>query len=134
MMEDKQILEKVDIERWRLNAGTVSYEMQNNLFMYGSILHKNIAAVHAAIDVENKVVDYKIYCPQSLLKTIALFQELRTKKSLWSLWRLSRLLKKEGNLDFEVMLNNYVGTLCGAPWKAKLELLHESLYSETEEG
>ncbi len=127
-MKDEAISEKVVLERWRLDNNLVSQEMQNNLFLYGSIIHKDVEAVDMAIVVERKEVQYKAFFPRKILKKINTFNKLRGTKSLWGMWRLARLLKAQGNLDLQYILNKFVKDLCGPKWSATLTIHPESEY------
>lgn len=121
-MDANELAKYVDQERWLLNSGLASDGAKNQLFMYGSIVHKDVRAVELSLDFENKLVSYQIYVDRKLLKKHKKYMELSTKKSLWGLWRFRRMLKKEGNLNFRHLLNRFVKTYCGPKWSIDLEV------------
>ncbi len=128
--EKTSVEEMIVLERWRLESGLVSQDLQNNLFMYGSIIHRDVIALEMDIIIEKKEIKYKVYCPKKVLKKVDTFNKLRGTTSLFGLWRLRRLLKKEGNLDLPKILNNFVKDLCGPKWSASLTLLPDTDYKD----
>lgn len=115
-MDNKELFEYVDQHRWLLNNGLVSDNVKNQLFFYGSIVHKDVKAVDLKIKPENKTIEYTIFVDGSLSKKIDKYKKLSTSKSLFDMWRFKRLLKKEGSLDFQRMLSNFVSDFCGPKW------------------
>lgn len=120
----------VDHHRWLLNHGVANDMIKNQLFMYGSLVHKEIQAVDLALDVDKKNVTYKVYAKPSLIEKINKFNVLRTKNSIISLFFLNRLIKKEGNLDFNMVINRFISDYCGKGWTASIEVLDINSYSE----
>ncbi len=134
---ENQVSSLLDHHRWLLNMGVMPDIVKNNLFMYGSLVHKGILAVDLDIDPASKHLTYKLYVDKALLKRIDRFNKLRQSNSLFSLWRLKRLLLKEGNLDFKFLLNNFIKDYCGPTWNVSLELIDYTHYKErdhAEEG
>lgn len=127
-MDEKALAEYIDNQRWLMNNGLLNDAIKNQLFMYGSIVHKEVQAVELAIDVEKKLVSYKIYITPSLLKKVNKYKELSTSKSLFGLWRFKRLLQKEGNLNFSNILNRFVKDFCGPKWITEVEILNSDEY------
>lgn len=122
-MDSKGMAEYLDQERWLMNNGLMTDSAKNQLFFCGSIVHKDVQAVEADINPEMKVVSYQIFVPVALLDKISKYKELSTKKDLLSLWRFRRLLKKEGNLNFNGILTKFVKDYCGSKWVVKTEIL-----------
>ena len=129
-MKDNDLSHFIDSSRFLLNSGLVPDSAKNNLFFYGSIVHKEVSAVDLKIDAEKKLVEYQIYVPARLLKKINKFHKLSGTKSLFGLWRLKNLLKKEGNLDFSELLNGFVKDFCGYKWHATVEVIDVALYKD----
>lgn len=129
-MDNAKLTEFIDHNRWLLNNGMISDATKNHLFMYGSILHKEVLAVELAVDAAKKLVLYQVFVPPTLLKKYKDFQQLRLSKGILSLWRLRRLLKKNGNLDFSSMINNFVKDYCGNGWSAEVSVLSYSGYMD----
>lgn len=129
-MESKEIAELMDQQRWLLNNGLVSDNVKNQLFFYGSIVHKNVQAVELDINPEKKLVAYKIYVDKSLLKDIALYGKLSKSTSLFGMWRFKRLLKREGALDFQLLLSKFVRDFCGPTWNVSAEVVDFNTYIE----
>jgi len=129
-MNEEKITEIMDHIRWTLNNGIVTDIVKNNLYMYGSLAHKDVKALEVAIDPSTKIVDYVIYGPESMLDTVTRYYSMRDKTGLFNLWRLRRLLKKQGNLDIDRILNGFVKDLCGPGWRATYKLKNISEYVE----
>ena len=141
-MEDSSIddndinnIEKlVDHCRWMLNNGIMNDMIKNQLFMYGSIVHKQVSALDLSIDMEKKCVNYEIYVSQKIISKIEKFNKLREDSSIFGLWRFKRFLRKEGNLDFQNILNSFVGDYCGSTWSATVSVINFSNYTEGYDG
>jgi hypothetical protein len=129
-MNEEKITEIMDHIRWTLNNGIVTDIVKNNLYMYGSLAHKDVKALEVAIDPSTKTVDYKIYGPKSMLDVITRYYSMRDRNGIFDLWRLKRLLKKQGNLDIDRILNAFVKDLCGPGWRATYQLKNISEYVE----
>jgi|ERR1051325_5384254 hypothetical protein len=130
-MDTNELAEYVDQQRWLLNNGLVPDSVKNQLFFYGSVVHKDVQAVEVAIHPEAKTVEYKIYFNKDMLAKIAKYHELSAATSLFGMWRFKRLLQKEGSLDFQSMLRKFVGDFCGPKWTTKVELSSFDVYVDT---
>jgi hypothetical protein len=130
-METSEIEKNLDSDRWLLNNGLVSDNVKNQLFFCGSIVHKDVQAVELKIRPETRLVDYIIYIPPGLIKKIAKYNQLSVAKSVFGMWRFKRLLKKEGCLDFQKVLNSFVIDYCGPKWAAKASILSSDLYVDS---
>ncbi len=118
-------LDKVlDTQRWLMNNGFLNDMVKDQLYMYGAIVHRNIEAVELDADVKptSRVVNYRLYISTSLLSKHKNFLELRDKESLWSLWKFRKILRKEGNLDFNKLISNFVNDFLGPSWESKVEV------------
>lgn len=138
-MNNTEIAQSMDSDRWLLNNGLVSDNVKNQLFFCGSIVHKEVQAVELKIRPETKLVDYIVYVTPELLKKIAKYNKLSTSKSLFGMWRFKRLLKKEGCLDLQKVLNSFVTDYCGPKWIAKASIISfdsyvDSIEAENEDG
>lgn len=124
--------EYVDQRRWLLNNGLITDDIKNQLFLCGSVVHKEVQAVELTLDVmsEQKVVHYTIYVEPGLLKKIAQYEVLSKSTSLFGMWRFKRLLKKEGALDFQQILNKFVKDYCGPKWSATVKTVDFNSYVE----
>lgn len=122
--------EYVDQRRWLLNNGLVTDDVKNQLFFCGSIVHRDVQAIELKIDSEDKHVYYKIYVDRDLLNKIEKYHDLSKSDSLFDMWRFKRLLKKEGSLDFNKVLNNFVKDFCGPKWKVSVDTLDFGTYVE----
>ena len=127
-MENAELAEMIDQERWLLNNGLVSDAVKNQLFFCGSIVHKDVQAVEVAIKPDNRLVEYIIYVTPALMRKIDKYQKLSTSKSLWGMWRFSRLLKREGCLNFTQVLSSFVADFCGSKWTATAAVLNFDTY------
>ena len=130
-MDAKDLAKYIDHERWLLNSGLASDGAKNQLFLYGSIVHKDVRAVELNLNFENKLVSYIIYVDSDLIKKHNKYMTLSTSKSLWGLWRFRRLLKKEGNLNFRHLLERFVKTYCGPKWSIDLTVMDYSNYVDS---
>jgi hypothetical protein len=138
-MEKTNVTEIMDSDRWLLNNGLVSDNVKNQLFFCGSIVHKDVQAVEVNVTPETRLVDYIIYVSPELVKKIAKYKELSLSKSVFGMWRFKRLLKREGCLDFQKILNSFVADYCGPKWNVKASVLGfdsyvDSLEAENEDG
>ena len=129
-MDAKDLAKYVDHERWLLNSGLASESAKNQLFLYGSIVHKDVQAVELDLNFENKLVDYTIYVDNKLLNKQLKYTRLSASKSLWGLWRFKRMLKKEGNLNFKHLLSRFVKTYCGSKWSVVVSIVDYSTYDD----
>ena len=129
-MENSELVRIIDQERWLLNNGLVSDSVKNQLFFCGSIVHRDVQAVEVKIRPEVKSVDYTIYVGPDLYRKIAKYRVLSTSKSLFGMWRFSRLLKREGCLDFQKVLSSFVTDYCGPKWTAAATILSFDTYVE----
>jgi hypothetical protein len=129
-MEEDSIAELMDQHRWLLNNGLVSDNVKNQLFFYGSIVHRNVQAVELDIHAEDKLVKYKIYVDKALLKDMDLYKELSKSTSLFGMWRFRRLLRKHGSLDFQMLLGKFVKDYCGPMWNATATVVDFDTYIE----
>lgn len=128
--KDVNLEEYVDQRRWLLNNGLVTDDIKNQLFFCGSIVHKEIQAVEVQIEAERKVVEYTIYVDKSLLSKIKKYEVLSKSDSLFGLWRFKRLLKKEGSLDFQQVLDAFVKDFCGPKWQTRVTTVDFNSYIE----
>jgi len=133
-MEKTDVTEIMDSDRWLLNNGLVSDNVKNQLFFCGSIVHKDVQAVEVKVTPEKKLVDYIIYVTPDLLKKIAQYDKLSTSKSVFGMWRFKRLLKREGCLDFQRILNSFVTEYCGPKWTAKASIIGFDSYVDSIEA
>jgi hypothetical protein len=122
--------EYVDQRRWLLNNGLVTDDVKNQLFFCGSIVHKEVQAVEVQIEPEKKIVNYTIYVNKDLLKRIETYNVLSQSDSLFGLWRFKRMLKKEGSLDFQKVLNSFVRDFCGPAWSVNVNTVDFESYVE----
>lgn len=133
-MENKEIAKIMDSDRWLLNNGLISDSVKNQLFFCGSIVHKDVQAVEVHIEPEKKLVQYVLYVGTALEKQIALYNKLSTSKSLFGMWRFKRLLKKEGSLDLQQVLNKFVQDYCGPGWSVQASILNFDTYVDSLEA
>jgi len=133
-MEDTEITKIMDSDRWLINNGLISDSIKNQLFFCGSIVHKNVQAVEVMIKPETKLVDYIIYARSDLIKKIDKYNQLSTSTSLYDMWRFKRLLKKEGCLNFQKVLNSFVADYCGPKWTTKVTILSFDDYVDSIEA
>lgn len=124
------INEHIDHQRWLLEHGFINDLHKDNLFMYGSIVHKDVQAVELDVDVEKKRVSYDVYVDKTLLKKIDAYKKLSHSKSIIGLWRFKRMLKKEGNLNLHHLLSRFVKDYCGPRWSVSLNLKDIESYEE----
>lgn len=117
-------------QRWLLDNGLINDLHKDNLFVYGTIVHKEIQAVQVDIDVEKKQVRYDVYITGGLIKKIALFDRLQNSTGIIALWRLRNLVRNEGNLNFHSVLNKFVKDYCGPKWNADVKVKNIEEYEE----
>lgn len=130
-MDQDNLAEYIDQQRWLMNNGLITDSVKNQLFFCGSIVHKDVQAVEVVVKPEQKLVEYKLYLPNKLLKKVEKYNQLSTATSLFGMWRFKRFLKKEGSLDFRSMLNNFVRDFCGSKWSVSVALADFDVYIDS---
>lgn len=138
-MEKTDVTEIMDSDRWLLNNGLVSDNVKNQLFFCGSIVHKDVQAVEVKVTPEKKLVDYIVYVGPELLAKVAKYNKLSVSKSVFGMWKFKRLLKREGCLDFQTILNSFVKDYCGPKWNVIVNIISfdsyvDSLEANNEDG
>lgn len=98
--------------------------------MSGSIVHRDVQAVELDIVADKKLVNYKIYVNDNLIKAIESYNALSKSTSLFGMWRFKRLLKKHGTLNFQSMLDRLVKDFCGPSWSTSVEVIDFNKYVE----
>lgn len=131
-MESKELAEYLDQQRWLMNSGLIPESLKNQLFFCGTIVHKDVRAVQLDLIPEKKLVEYKIFVPKKIVDKVNKYKMLSTKRSLFGLWRFKRFLKKEGDLNFEAILNRFIKDYCGPKWSVKAQVLDFEMYSDGE--
>ena len=129
-MDTEDLLMYIDHERWLLNNNMISDTAKNTLYLYGALLHTDVRAVELDCDFDKKLVSYQVYVTKKLLKKLKAYSQLSLANNVIELWRLRRLLKKEGNLNFRGMLNRFVKDFCGPRWEACLEIRDAADYHD----
>jgi hypothetical protein len=122
--------DQIDHQRWLIDNGFINDLHKDNLFAYGTLVHKEIQAVEARIDITSKVVDYDLYITSRLSNRLLRFEELSKSNSIMGLWLFKRMLHKEGNLDFSQIINNFVKSYLGSKWSATINLKDIREYEE----
>ena len=130
-MNEAQLQEFLDQQRWLLNNGLVPDSAKNQLFFFGSIVHPDVEGIEVKIRPEDRFVDYTVYVGKPLLAKIAAYKKLSIATSVFGMWRFKRFLKKEGSLDFHGMLNSFVRDFCGPRWNAKVTILDSDVYVDS---
>lgn len=133
-MDNKELSEYLDQQRWLMNNGLIPESVKNQLFFCGSIVHKEVQAVEVRMSPEKRLVDYKIYVPSKLIQKINKYNQLSTSTSIFGMWRFRRLIKKEGNLNFSMILNKFIKDFCGPKWVANVEVVDFENYSDGDIG
>jgi hypothetical protein len=130
-MDLQKLSETIDQQRWLLNNGLITDTVKDQLFFYGSIIHPDVQAVEVKLIIEEKRVDYVVYFTKSTLKKISKYNRLAASTSLFGMWRFKRFLKKEGTLNFQSMLNQFVRDFCGPTWSTKLTIADFDVYIDS---
>jgi hypothetical protein len=112
----------MDHQRWLIENGLFNDLAKDTLYLYGSLVHKDVEAVHVVVDADAKRIKYTLYAPKSLAAKVQLYNGLVNAKSLIGMWRLRRLVRKEGSLNFNHILNKFVKDFCGPKWSAEMWL------------
>lgn len=129
-MEDKDLAEYVDQQRWLLNNGLISEGVKNQLFFSGSIAHKDVQAVEVDIIADDKLIKYVLYFDKKTLNKVNKYHQLSKSTSLFGMWQFKRFLKKEGSLDFRSILNKFVRDYCGPKWSSEVTIKDFDTYLE----
>ena|ERR1035437_1011678 len=127
-MDLEKLSQTIDQQRWLLNNGLITDTVKDQLFFYGSIIHPDVQAVEVKLKIEDKCVDYTVYFTTKFLNKISKYNKLATSTSLFGMWRFKRFLKKEGVLNFQGMLGQFVRDFCGPAWTTKLTIANFDVY------
>jgi len=130
MNTNANVHELLDQHRWLLNNGLFTDQTKDSLYLYGAIINKGITAVELSVDSNTKLIKYTLYADLSLLKDYNRYIALKNTDSILGMWKLKRLLKRHGNLEFLKILNGFVKTYCGPTWSVDLELKESSEYED----
>ncbi len=133
-MDDNKMAEYLDQGRWLLNNGMANEQVKNQLFMFGSIIHKDVQALEVDIIPDTKLVKYNIFFKTDVMDKINRYKELSTKTSLIGMWKFKRFLQKEGNLNFTGILNKFVREYCGPKWSVQVEVTDFDKYFDGATG
>lgn len=133
-MDESKIAEYLDQSRWLLNNGMANEQVKNQLFMFGSIVHKDVKALEVEIVPEKKLVQYQLFFNKAELNKVSIYKELSTRTDLIGMWRFKRFLKKEGNLNFQGILNKFVKDYCGPSWMVQVEVTDFDKYFAGAQG
>jgi hypothetical protein len=129
-LDDKELMEYVDQQRWLMNNGLISDSVKNQLFFCGSIIHKDVQAVELEIKPEIKLLNYTIYFNKDVLDKIKRYGELSTATSVFRMWQFKRFLKKEGSMDFQQILSKFVSDFLGTKWTTNVQVKNFADYIE----
>ena len=124
----ESVEQMIDHQRWLMNNGLSNDIVKDQLYLFGAIVHKDIQAVELDVDFSKKLVSYKLYADRSLLKKISKFNTLSKSNSIFGLWRLKRLVKSEGNLNFASIVRRFVGDYLGPKWNSTVEIKNIAEY------
>lgn len=129
-MSDFNNTDIVAHQRWLINNGLLNDQLKDNLYLFGAILHVDILHVELDVHVSEKKLDYRLYVSPDLKHDFDKFNKLSKSRTRMSLWRMKRLLKKHGNLDFTSLLTKMVHDLCGPDWTIAAEVKNAVDYTE----
>lgn len=129
-MSDIEINDRVDQQRWLINNGLFNDMHKDNLYLFGALVHKDVLALELSIDIATKTVNYQLHCSDRLFKVLAKYNKLKSSDGLLDLWKLKRLLKKEGNLNFSILIDGMVKNFCGPSWAVTVEVKDLKDYEE----
>jgi hypothetical protein len=116
------IEEHIDQQRWLINNGLMTDSAKNNLYVYGAIVHPSVKAVEVSIDVGSKLTNYTLYADSKFIDLYNKYHDLKYTQTIMGLWRLRRILKKNGNLEFGTILDRFVKSYCGPQWSARASI------------
>jgi hypothetical protein len=129
-MEDKELAEYLDQQRWLINNGLISDGVKNQLFFCGSIVHKDVQAVEVDIVPEERLIKYMLYFDKTTLDKVNKYHQLSKSTSAFGMWKFKRFLKKEGAMDFHGILNKFVRDYCGPKWSSVVTVKDFGTYIE----
>lgn len=121
-MDNATINDMVDQQRWLLDNGLFTDTAKDNICYYGWMINKDITAVDVHIYAEEKRVVYELYMPASTLKRIDQYNRWTKSTSIMDMWRLKRLIKKSGDLNFANILGRFIKSYCGPKWRVDVLL------------
>ena len=120
MMSENDFKNPLHWIRWLLNAGIITDQIKDTLYGYAYLIHPEIKAAEVSIDVNTKIISYKIYLSKKLHNAISAYRNNLHSGGIIALWRAKRLVKKHGNLELEKVLKDFVNRFCGQGWNTVL--------------
>jgi hypothetical protein len=127
-MDEKELVNYLDHQKWLINNGLINTVVQDNLFMYGTLAHPELKELDVSVDVLRSHINYTLFFETKMINVINKFNSLVSKNSFWGILRLWFLLKRHGNLDFKTPLQKMVADYCGPKWSVDIQVKNVSEY------
>jgi hypothetical protein len=134
-MENNDTQDHIDHQRWLIDNGFINDLHKDTLYMYGSLVHKEVSAVYCCIDIANKLVKYEVFLTTENLKKYYKFhtylnKQLSQRGGIIDMWLFKRFINKNGSFDFKKVLTNFVKSYLGTSWNVELQVKDVKDYEE----
>lgn len=130
VQQDSVLLKTLDHQRWLMNHGFINDMHKDQLYIFGALVHKEVQAVELDMDVDKKIISYRLYTIASLKRKMSKFKKLSKETGIWGMWKFKRLYEKEGNLDFSAIISRFVADYCGPKWEAQVQVVDIKEYED----
>lgn len=129
------VSDHLDHQRWLIDNGFINDLHKDSLYLYGSLVHKDVKAVYCCVDVQTKLVKYEIYLDSKTLKKYNKFNQFVSKQlskdsGIIDMWLFKRFIKNNGSFDFKNILDNFVKSYLNKAWSTELQIKHIDDYEE----
>ena len=109
--------------RWSVNSGLITGTAQTLLYSCAAMCHPAVKGVEMSIDPENKSIEYALILDGKDYSQFRKFQRLSASDSIISLWRLRRMVRKQGGFDLQTLVQTEVNRILGVDWTVVVNVL-----------
>lgn len=109
--------------RWSVNSGLITGTAQTLLYSCAAMCHPAVRSVEMSLDTENKSIEYALILDNKDYNLFRKFQRLSASDSIISLWRLRRMVRKQGSFDLQTLVQTEVNRILGVDWTVVVSVL-----------
>jgi hypothetical protein len=109
--------------RWSVNSGLVTGTAQTLLYSCAAMCHPAVRNVEMSLDVERKIIEYTLGLDSKDHAMFSKFKKLSTSDSIISLWRLRRMVRKQGSFDLQTLVKTEVNRILGEEWTVIVDVI-----------
>jgi hypothetical protein len=109
--------------RWSVNSGLITGTAQTLLYSCAAMCHPSVRSVEMSLDIEKKSIEYALMLDSKDYSQFRKFQRLSSSDSIISLWRLRRMVRKQGSFDLQTLVQTEVNRILGVDWTVTVSVL-----------